>query len=595
MPRFRRRRAQENGVGASPEPQQGPDEPSKALARDERRREEVRRVLSALPPPRRAHVSPSNPRALDRPVFVRLSTGRLDASEPGHPWWRYRRPDETWQPRSDGAPPAGAATEPALGDGTGDGAATIEPASETPAEPTELGDPPSSPSTSFSSSSSGLPFAILAALLAGLLHLAAGAKEDTHLGRILVPVFAFLVVAAFVPLLRQRHWDEPWLPKLLYAGVAAKIVASLLRYHTLVDGYGNVGDATEYHQFAVGYVHGNPKPLTDLRKTNFIRWFTGVTYKEFGIDIVAGFLIFSVIAVVGSYLWYRATADSVPFINKRMYFCFVMFMPSIAFWPSSIGKEALMQFGLGAAALGAANLLRQRLVRGLLIGAPGAWILWVVRPHLLAFAACSTGLAYVVGRRRRPGETEIRGSLVRPLGLVLVALIAVWAVTQAATFLGMPDFSLKSIEQTLSEQTAKTSQGGSQIETGGEVHLTPLSLPQGAVTVLLRPFPWEVDSAFQIFASLEAAAITLLIILRWRCLTTSLRHIRSSPFLFYCWTLIALYSITFSSFANMGLLVRQRSLVLPALFVILCINVEKAHAYSARLARPRDPADRALA
>jgi hypothetical protein len=588
VPRFRRRRAQENAAPPPPTVEV-PESPSKALEREERRREEVRRVLSALPPPRRAHVSPSNPRALDRPVFVRLSTGRLDASEAGHPWWRYRRPDETWQPRSDGAPPAaaggadnGAAAVEALPDG--DGAADdIEPDDEEPAGAPDLGDPPSS---------SGLLFAVLAAVVAGVVHLAAGANENTHLGRYLAPVFAFLVVAACVPFLRHRPRDEPWLPGLLYAGVAAKIIASLLRYHTLVDGYGNVGDATEYHQYAVGYVRGNPKPLTDLRKTNFIRWFTGVTYKEFGIDIIAGFLIFSLIAVVGSYLWYRATADSVPFINKRMYFCFVMFMPSIAFWPSSIGKEALMQFGLGAAALGASNLLRQRLVRGLLIGVPGGWLLWVVRPHLLAFAACATGLAYLISRRQRPGETEIRGSLARPLGLVLVAIIAVWAVTQAASFLGMPDFSLKSIEQTLSEQTAKTSQGGSQFDTNsGQVHLTPLSLPQGAVTVLLRPFPWEVDSAFQIFASIEAAAITALIIIRWRCLTTSLRHIRSSPFLFYCWTLIALYSITFSSFANMGLLVRQRSLVLPALFVILCINVDKAHAYSERLGRARVPAD----
>jgi hypothetical protein len=589
MPRFRRRRAQENGAGAPPEPVQVPEEPSKALAREERRREEVRRVLSALPPPRRSHVSPSNPRALDRPVFVRLSTGRLDASEPGHPWWRYRRPEETWQPRTDGAPPAAAGAGAGAGaeieaESSG-GTADVETDHEAVAEPPDLGDPPSS----------GLPYGILAAALAGILYLAANAKEDTHLGRVLVPAFAFLVVAACVPRLQYRHRDEPWLTKLLYAGVAAKIIASLLRYLTLIDGYGKVGDATEYHQYGVTYVQGNAKPLTDLRKTNFIRWFTGVTYKDFGIDIVTGFLIFSLIAVIGSYLWFRATADSVPFVNKRMYFAFVMFMPSIAFWPSSIGKEALMQFGLGAAALGASNLLRQRLVRGLLIGAPGAWILWVVRPHLLAFAACATGLAYLISRRQRPGETEIRGSLARPLGLVLVALIAVWAVTQAANFLGMPDFSLKSIEQTLSEQTAKTSQGGSQFDTnGGEVHLTPLSLPQGAVTVLLRPFPWEVDSAFQIFASLEAAAITTLIIIRWRCLTTSLRHIRSSPFLFYCWTLIALYSITFSSFANMGLLVRQRSLVLPALFVLLCINVEKAHAYSENLARSRVPADRAV-
>ena len=64
--------------------------------------------------------------------------------------------------------------------------------------------------------------------------------------------------------------------------------------------------------------------------------------------------------------------------------CIVMFVPSILFWPSSIGKEALMQFAIGSAALGTAHLFNGKLVRGLLVGVPGAWLMWVVRPHLLA-------------------------------------------------------------------------------------------------------------------------------------------------------------------------------------------------------------------
>ena len=48
---------------------------------------------------------------------------------------------------------------------------------------------------------------------------------------------------------------------------------------------------------------------------------------------------------------------------------------------------------------------------------------------------------------------------------------------------------------------------------------------------------------------------------------------RSAPYLFYCWVMLAFYAVSFSSFSNMGLLVRQRSLILPAFFVLLCVEL----------------------
>jgi hypothetical protein len=135
----------------------------------------------------------------------------------------------------------------------------------------------------------------------------------------------------------------------------------------------------------------------------------------------------------------------------------------------------------------------------------------------------------------------------------------------------MEDFSLNSIEQELTEQTGRTSQGGSEVETG-EVSLTPLSVPQGMVKVLLQPFPWEVETRLQLLASLECAAMGLFILFRLRSMAFSLTRARTTPFLIYCWTFVLLYSIAFSSVANYGILTRQRSLALSALFVLLAVE-----------------------
>jgi hypothetical protein len=66
--------------------------------------------------------------------------------------------------------------------------------------------------------------------------------------------------------------------------------------------------------------------------------------------------------------------------------------------------------------------------------------------------------------------------------------------------------------------------------------------------------------------------VAAMIVARFASVRASVTRARATPFLLYCWVLTILYAATFSSFANFGLLVRQRSLVLPALFVLLALD-----------------------
>ena len=434
------------------------------------------------------------------------------------------------------------------------------------------------------SAASGMPFAVLAGVVLVLLMFAAHFTTSAVTARILVPTFGFLATVAAARWLSAKHPDEPWLARLLILGVVAKEVASVLRYRTLVNSYGDVGDASVFdkygRQFASFWLGRTDvySHVDNIRKSNFLRWFTGVVYYLFGTDMIAGFIVFGLIAFAGSYLWYRATVEAVPFVNKRLYFLLIMFAPSVLFWPSSIGKEALMQFGIGSAALGTAHLFNGRLIRGVLIALPGAWLLYIVRGHLLALVALSAAVAYLVGRGPRATRIDASASLIKPVGMVLVAFIAVFAVGQGAKSLGLPSLTLDSVQNELDATTASTSQGGSHFDNGGN-SLSPLHLPQGMATVLLRPFPWEVDSSLQVLASLEGIALAGFIVLRRKSIAISLRHLRSVPFIFYCWTLTILYSVTFQAFANFGLLDRQRSLVLPALYVLLCLDPRQAREF----------------
>ncbi len=89
--------------------------------------------------------------------------------------------------------------------------------------------------------------------------------------------------------------------------------------------------------------------------TAFIEGFTGYVYLLLGPTLIGGFLFFSWLGFWGLLLFQRAFATALPDGDARRYALLVLFLPSLLFWPSSIGKEAWMTLALGLGAYGAAR------------------------------------------------------------------------------------------------------------------------------------------------------------------------------------------------------------------------------------------------
>jgi hypothetical protein len=482
---------------------------------------------------------------------------KTEWSQPGASWWMYRRS------------PVSARTP--------DRAPTAAPPTRAPSlEITTATSPAISPRRAVGPS--GLLFGAVACGLVVATVIASRAGGQDSVGAWLLPAAGICGAIGFGRRCQRVHPDEPWLPQLLILGAAAKLTASYLRYFTLTEAYEGVGDAARYDVYArravAGWIGEGPREpkLETLRQTDFMKWLTSIVYYLFGRSLLGGYMLFGLIALIGSYFWYRAVTRAVPFVDRRLFLIFMMFAPSVVFWPASLGKEALMQLGLGGVAWATALILTGRFLLAAPLMAGCGWLLWVVRPHLLALAMVAAAAAYFLGRARAAGGGM---PLTRLLGMVVMGAVAVLTVTTGASFLGVNDLSVDSIEAKMDEQTERSSQGGSAFEHQGN-ELTPLSLPNGAVTVLFRPFPWEVDSGLQLIASAEAMVVVALIVIRRSSMMVAIRRWRTDPFILYCWVLLALFSVTFSAFANFGLLNRQRSLVLPALYALIAIDAIRA-------------------
>jgi hypothetical protein len=387
------------------------------------------------------------------------------------------------------------------------------------------------------------------------------------------------LVAISVPLLRRaiRLEVEPRIARLLWLALGCKLAAAIVRYAVAFGLYDGNADASVYHD--VGAILARQFRDGDfvidlgrrVQGTGFIQIVTGAVYTITGATDLGGFFFFSWLGFWGLYFFHRAFVHAVPDGDHLRYARLVFFLPSLLFWPSSVGKEAWMCLGLGVSAYGAARLLTGSR-GGLAAFIVGLVALSFVRPHVAALVAAGVLTAYVFRphRKNRAGLAPFT----KLIGVVVLGGILVIAVGELESYMGVDAFDQESVQLTLDEVTEQTGQGGSY--TGDtQTDLSPTRFPQAFVNVVFRPFPWQTSNAQSLVASLEGLALLSLFVSGPRRLIAAVRSTTDRPYLVFCACYTVLFVYGFSSFANYGILVRQRVQVLPLLLVLVCMHARR--------------------
>jgi len=391
---------------------------------------------------------------------------------------------------------------------------------------------------------------------------------------VLVPL---LVAVGAVAIRFVTRNDVAPLTSIMIVAMITKMAASFVRYFVTFSVYG-YGDATLYDErgaaIANGF-HDGELGFGDIlslgQETRFMEDLTGLLYTIMGPSRLGGFVLYSWLSFWGLVLFHRAARIGLPTAPERRYALLVYFMPTLVFWPSSIGKEAVMLLGLGLCAYGGARILA-RLAAGWIWLLGGFVLTYMLRPHVAFVVLASFALALVF--RRRPRAT---GPSFGPLG----RLIAVVGLAAAAAFtLGQTiDRLLPVTESTGTEAVGElldraesgTAAGGSEIE-----RLTPnspLEYPAAVFSVLFRPTIFDASSLGTTIAAAETTLLLILLIASWR----QLKHLPTLmfryPYVLFCVVYTAIFTFAWSSFANLGALVRQRVQVWP--FVLLLLVLPK--------------------
>jgi hypothetical protein len=379
-------------------------------------------------------------------------------------------------------------------------------------------------------------------------------------------------VVALLFLFRRmvKREPDPVIARLIVAGFLAKLVGSASRYYIMGDLYGGRGDFQRYtengQQLAAMIRSGTLPEQAKETGTPFMDFLAGLLFTVAPPHVLVGFAVFSVLAFFGAYLFLQAFRIAVPDGAHRRYAWLIFLLPTMVFWPSSLGKEAWLVFTLGLASFGAARVLR-RLPFGYLALAVGGVGVYLVRPHMAALFAVSFAAAFLLRFRDR---TVRRGALGWVFGLVLVGLATGYAASNFGEQVPRDESVQGStVDQVFAETDRRTSQGGSGFES--RPVRSPADLAHALVTVPFRPLPFETHNAQALVASLEGVLLVLLFFLSAPRLRTLPRAILRRPYIALASAYSLGFVVAFSNVGNFGILTRQRAQLFPFLLILLAV------------------------
>lgn len=415
---------------------------------------------------------------------------------------------------------------------------------------------------------------VVGAGTAALFRAAVGTNSYNFWGAVMVIPLVIAVNVLLIRHVSKKH-EESWLADLLALGFALKMAGAMSRYLVAYVVYGGAADAQRYNLVAASqYKLWREGVITfeilGKQGTQWMEVITTAVYTVVGPSPLSAFVIFSAFAFWGQYLLYCAFRLALPDANHKRYAVFVFVLPSLIFWPSSIGKESWLMFFVGATAFGAAKFFaRERGALGLLLlGAAGTALL---RPHLSVLLFASLFVAQLF----RPTPDRSTGIISKAIGVVVMGASAVLLTSQSASFLGIDDLSVQAVSDTVTSASEQASEGGTSAFDSSPAS-SPADIPGAVVTVLFRPFPWEAHNAQMLIQSLEGLLLIVLTVRAWPQLRRLPTILRRTPYVTFALTYTSAFIWAFSGFGNFGILARQRVLMIPFFLILLALpSVER--------------------
>ncbi|SMO55763.1 hypothetical protein SAMN06272769_10573 [Alcanivorax sp. DSM 26295] len=323
--------------------------------------------------------------------------------------------------------------------------------------------------------------------------------------------------------------------------------AFCLVYARYVISYG--GDAANYYQFSL-----NGMPSFGLG-TDAVVFFTYFLSTGFSLSFLGVSLVFNLFGFLGLLAFdgslREATVDKSKSI--RILATVLVFLPSVSYWSSGIGKDSLSFCAAGLALWAALDLRRRWLIVAFSI-----LIMLLVRPHMAGILALALAGSFIFKTGVSLFQRFSLGILAFSAALLLVPL--------GLNYAGVEDGAGPAEIIEFVEKRQNYNQDG-----GGAVQISQMSLPVKMFTYLFRPTILEIRNLFSLAASVDNLILLLLVFAGSFALVKRSSHfVRSTHNRHFLWIYVFLSWILLSmTTANLGIALRQKWMFVPMLIFLL--------------------------
>lgn len=295
--------------------------------------------------------------------------------------------------------------------------------------------------------------------------------------------------------------------------------------------------------------------------TRGVEILTSFLTQGFGLSFLGTSLAFQIFGFIGLLAFDAGLRDVTKNKPKqvRRLATLIVFLPSVSFWSSGLGKDSLSFMAMGLALWAAMNLNRRIFLMVIAV-----LVMLFVRPHMAGMMVIGLAGSFVFQRRASILQRVIFGAAAFAAAAVLVPL----GLNYAGVGESADSYEVMSY---IEGRQAQNLDGGSSVD------IESMNLPMKLFTYVFRPLPFEANSIFSLLASIDNIILLYLFIVGISAVIKKplpvhlLAHNRMFMWI-YCtiaWAVLAMTT------ANLGIAVRQKWMFVPMLMFLLISLIGK--------------------
>ncbi|WP_321351628.1 hypothetical protein [Halopseudomonas oceani] len=303
---------------------------------------------------------------------------------------------------------------------------------------------------------------------------------------------------------------------------------------------------------AIGYFRRGAAGLSEAGVgTSSVDFFISVVSYVIPLSILGVSLVFNLIGCVGLLAFDAALKQATLNAGRtlRIISSFIVFLPSVSFWSSGIGKDAVSFMAVCLSVWAALDFSKRMPLFFFSV-----LCMFFVRPHMAGLLVLAASASYLLSNRLSLARRFVFGVLAVSAAAVMVPFALKYAgVGQEVGLGGISDY--------ISSRQNENLGGGSSVD------ISSMNFPAKLISYIFRPAIFEVNSVFSLAAALDNTLLLCLVLWGgWACFKKHVRVAGDSVFMWLysmaAWVILSLTT------ANLGIALRQKWMFVPVLIYL---------------------------